>query len=236
MARRYGVGPGDVMRLPGRDGPVDIRVQAVVADGDSTGLEITMPLALAERTWGPQPPIALVVDPAEGTDGADLVRRIESADLDPNLTALTGEELLADVRRENNRFFAPFWALQRALIAIAFGAVLSNLLLVALRRKRELGLVSAVGMSPSTVARMVVIEALATGVVAVVLGTVAALAASEAFRNVLFIMIPYPMPLRIDIAAPFVYGAITFVVLILAAAWPAWRTSRMNVVDALRAE
>ena len=71
---------------------------------------------------------------------------------------------------------------------------------------------------------------------AVLLGTVFALGATESFRHVLNIMIPYPMPLRLDAAAPFAYGAITMAVLLAAASWPAWRTSRLNVVEALRYE
>jgi putative ABC transport system permease protein len=114
--------------------------------------------------------------------------------------------------------------------------MLSNLLLVGIRRKREFGLVAAVGMDPRGLARMVVFEALAIGAVAVILSTIAAMLSTEAFRHALFVMIPYPMPLRIDAAAPFLYGAITLVVLVLAALWPAWRTSRLDVVEALRAE
>lgn len=236
IARRDGVRPGQTLRLPGRDGFVDIPVQAVVANGDSTGLEVTMPIALAERLWGGPQSGTLNVIPKVGVDPEDLARRIESADLDPYLNALAPDELVDAVSEDNARFFVPFWALQRALVAIAFAAVLSNLLLIALRRRRELGLVSAVGMSPRSLASMVVIEAVAVGIVAVVLGSLAALGATEAFLHALHVMIPYPMSLRVDIAAPFLYGAITLAVLVVAAALPAWRTARLDVVDALRLE
>ncbi len=236
LARRDGIAPGETIRLPGLDGFTDVRVQGIVANGDTTGLEISMPLGLLERIWGIQPPGALQIEPQPGVSTVELANRIEAARLDPNLNALAEPEFIGNVKEENSRFFAPFWALQRALVVIAFAAVLSNLLLVALRRKRELGLVAAVGMSPEQMGRMVVMEAIAIGLVAVVLGTAFALGATEGFRHVMNIMIPYPMPFRIDPIAPIAYGAITLVVLVAAAAWPAWRTSRLNVVEALRYE
>ncbi len=236
LARRDGVQPGDDIRIPGIHGFTEVRVQGIVANGDTTGLEVSMPMSLLERIWGPQPTASLTVEPKPGVSTAELASRIEAANLDPHLNALDETELLAELANENARFFAPFWALQRALVVIAFAAVLSNLLLVALRRQRELGLVAAVGMSSQQLARMVVMEAAAIGVVAVLLGTVFALGATESFRHVLNIMIPYPMPLRLDVAAPFAYGGITMLVLLAAASWPAWRTSRLNVVEALRYE
>jgi putative ABC transport system permease protein len=236
LARRESIAVGDTFDLPSRDGPAPVKVQGIVADGDSTGLTISMTPKMLEQLWGPQPPGTLIVDPVAGLDPDELAERIAAANLHPKLRALSGEALLEDVRTDNNRFFAPFWALQRALIAIAFAAMLSNLLLVGIRRKREFGLVAAVGMDPRGLARMVVFEALAIGAVAVILSTIAAMLSTEAFRHALFVMIPYPMPLRIDAAAPFLYGAITLVVLVLAALWPAWRTSRLDVVEALRAE
>ena len=192
--------------------------------------------AAPRKDLGPQPAGALTIEPEPGVDTDELASRIEAARFDPHLNALAETEFLDAAKTENSRFFAPFWALQRALVIIAFAAVLSNLLLVALRRKRELGLVAAVGMSSTQLGRMVVMEAVAIGVVAVVLGSIFALGATEAFRHVLNIMIPYPMPFRIDVAAPFVYGGITMAVLLAAALWPAWRTSRLNVVEALRYE
>jgi putative ABC transport system permease protein len=236
LARRYGYRPGDNFPLPGPNGFVNAHIQGIVANGDTTGLEASMSLGLFESVWGKLPSYSLKVEPLAGVSTAELARRIEAANLDPNLTAYDQPELLDTIKAENARFFAPFWALQRALVAIAFAAVLSNLLLVALRRKRELGLVAAVGMSSDQLALMVLMEAAAVGVVALILGTLFSLAATESFRHALNVMIPYPMPLRVDTAAIAVYGAITMAVLLLAASWPAWRTARLNVVDALRYE
>lgn len=236
LARRNGIEPGDELRLPGKGRFVTVGVQGIVANGDNTGLEVSMPLRLLEEIWGPQPATALLVEPAAGVGLGELATRIEAANLDPHLQAYTPAEFQDHVETENSRFFAPFWTLQRALIAIAFAAVLSNLLLVAMRRKRELGLLAAVGMPSAQLGRVVVLEALVIGALAIVLGSLAALGATEAFRHALNVMIPYPMPLRIDVAAPFVYGAITLAVLVAAASLPAWRTARLDVVEALRYE
>jgi hypothetical protein len=236
LARRDHVGPGGWLAVPGISGISRVRVQGIVANGDTTGLEVTMPFSLMERIWGPQTPLALQVDPNPGVSPAVLAGRIRAAHLDPHLTALEGKALTDSVKADNNRFFAPFWTLQRALIAVAFAAVLANLLLVAVRRKRELGLIAALGMSPRAMGEMIAAEALAIGVVAFILGSIAALAGTDAFRHALFIMIPFPTPFRVSVAAPFVYGSITIAVILLASMWPAMRTARMNIIEALRFE
>ncbi|HYZ93580.1 MAG TPA: ABC transporter permease [Actinomycetota bacterium] len=236
VARRYGYRPGGTFPLPGPNGFVNARIQGIVANGDTTGFESSMSLALFEKVWGPLPSYSLKAEPVPGVSTSELARRIEAANLDPNLTAYDEADYLETLKVENGRFFSPFWALQRALVAIAFAAVLSNLLLVALRRKRELGLVAAVGMSSRQLGLMVVMEAAAVGIIALILGTIFSLGATESFRHALSVGIPYPMPLRVDPVAPLLYGAITLAVLLGAASWPAWRTARLNVVDALRYE
>lgn len=236
LARERGLGPGSVLRLPGRTGFESVRVLGVWANGDFNGREVWMPMWLLERIYGPQPPLVLGIERDPGVGAAELAGRIEAARLDPFLTVRTREQVSADIAEESARFAQPFWALQRGMMVVAFAAVLFTLLLVAVQRRRELGLVAAVGMPPGGFARMVLMEALAVGVIGTVCGTLFGLAFIQAFRDVGFLIVPFRFPYRIDVFAAVLYGALTTVLLLAAAALPAFRHSRLQVVDAIRYE
>jgi ABC-type antimicrobial peptide transport system permease subunit len=110
------------------------------------------------------------------------------------------------------------------------------LLLAAVQRRRELSLLAAVGMAPGSLARMILAEAAAVAVVGTVLGTVTALGVLVGFRDAFFLFVPYRLDLRPDMTIVPVYGAITLAILVLAAAWPAWQTTRLQPAQALRYE
>jgi putative ABC transport system permease protein len=224
------------VRIQTRDGFADLRVQGIVANGDYSGREVTMPRPLLEKLYGPQPPVSLTVLPASGVAPNQLARSIERAKLDPFVDVLTPDDQFADAAREAKTFVQPFWALQRGMMFVAFAAVLFTLLLVAAQRRRELGLVAAVGMTPTGLARTVLTEAVAVGVISVIVGTVSGMGFAELFRQVSFLMIPFDFPFRVDLLAPLLYGALTTALLVVAAAWPAWRASRLSVVQAIRYE
>lgn len=211
-------------------------MQGIWKNGDFTGFESTMPMELVERLWGPQPAHTLTVRPKPGVSHAQLASQIEEARLDLHLEARTPGKLAEDSRAEAALFLAPFWALQRALLVVAFAAVLFNLLVVAVQQRREMGLVVAIGMAPGDLAKMIVAEAIGVGIVGALLGTLGAFGIIEGFRNTSFVFLPNEMPFRIDPSAPFVYGAITTVTIVIAAALPAWRAARVQVVDAIRYE
>ena len=141
-------------------------------------------------------------------------------------------ELSGDIGQQ----LAPFWALQRGLLLVSFIAVLSTLLLVGVQRRRELGLLAAVGMRPSELSRMVMAEAGVIGVIGAVLGAIGSVGMYVAFHLIVPVVIGFSDPLRFDVGAVGVYGPIAIVIVLLAAAWPAWRTSRVEVLEALQYE
>jgi putative ABC transport system permease protein len=213
-----------------------VPVLGVWADGDFGGRDVWVPMPLFTKMFGPQPPNALLLTPVRSMSTDQLAQRIGAAHLDPFLTVQPPAELSRNSIRDALSFAQPFWELQRGMMLVTFIAVLFTLLLVAVQRRRELGLVVAVGMSPRDMARMVVTEALAVAAVGSIAGALLGLAMVVGFRYVLFVFLPFRFPLAFVASAPFVYGAITTVLLVVAAAFPAWRNSRLQVVEAVRYE
>jgi putative ABC transport system permease protein len=204
--------------------------------GDFNGRSATIPMGLLERLYGPQRPISLEVRPGPGLSPEELTRRISAAHLDPDLVARTPVQVAAVASRDIRQQLAPFWAIQRSLLLVAFIAVISTLLLVGAQRRRELGLLAAVGMRPSELARMVLTEAGVIGLIGVVVGALMSFGMYVAMFFVIPILIGYKDPFRLDFASVALYGPISVVIVLAAAVWPAWRTAHIEVLPALQYE
>jgi putative ABC transport system permease protein len=236
LARRLNLGPGSVMSLDTPTGVVRVPIQGVWLNGDFTGQVVSMPLSMLTTLFGPQPVGDVTLRPKPGVTVDQLSREVTAARLDPDLQVQTPAQLARSVSADVSSQLAPFWALQRGLLVVAFVAVLSTLLLVGVQRRRELGLLAAVGMRPSELFRMVMSEAAVVAVVGVVLGVVLAVGQFESSRQVIPIFIGYKDPFRLAGGSLLVYGPLVVFVVLVAAALPAWRTSRLEVVESLRYE
>jgi putative ABC transport system permease protein len=236
LARDRHLRGGSSVRLPTLHGLVDLKVLGVWDYGDFNGRNVVMAPGLLNQLWGPQPPTDLFIRPAPGVSQAQLVAAVRDAHLDPYLSTQTPVSVAHDVIKALSAQMAPFWVMQRTLLLVAFIAVLSTLLLIGLQRRRELGLLAAVGMAPAELGSMVMTEGTSVGVIGTILGTAAGIAMFEAMREDLPLLLGFHNPFRIDGAAVGLYGVIAIAVVVLAAAWPAWRTSRMETAAALQYE
>jgi putative ABC transport system permease protein len=236
LARKRDLRPGDRVRLPTPTGFVTFPVQGVWLDGDFNGSSVTVSLRMLEKAWGVRAPQQVFVQPAPGVGGETLRSRILAANLDPDLQVHTAPRLTKLVVGDVTRTLDAFWAAQRALVMVAFIAVLSTLLLVGVQRRRELATLVAVGMESRQLARLVMLEAGVVAVVAAVLSAFGAVGMFQATRQVLPIFIGFHDPFRLDFGALVFYAPLTIAVVLLASTVPAWRASRLEVVPALQYE
>jgi putative ABC transport system permease protein len=236
LARAHHLGLGSTLRLPGRDGMVDLRIGGVWGDPNGLGKGVTMSRTAMERIWGQQPVDELWLDPQPGVSADALAATARAAGLDPAVRALPPPQLADDIAADVKSFTTPFWALQRALLLVAIIATLSTMLLVGLQRRREQGLLAALGMCPGDLGRMTLIEAGLVGLAGSVLGAIASIGAYLALAFVAPILTGLQPPMRFDPVAPLGYGLLATAGVVLGAAWPAWRTARLEVVAALQYE
>jgi putative ABC transport system permease protein len=236
LARRFHVHPGDRIAVAGRDGVVDVTVQGVEQFGDFNGTLVRMPMSMVTRLYGEQPPafVSLLVKP--GADPVAVARAVEAAHLQPHLEASPPREIAETIAGEVSAQVSPFWALQRSLVVVAFVAVLFTLLLSAVQRRRELGVLGAIGMRPSEIAAMVISEGAAVALIGAVLGTLASIGFILAMGDAVAVVIGFQDPLRFDLLAPVAWGVVVLALVLVAASWPAWRAARTEVLPALQYE
>ena len=183
----------------------------------------------------PPPPRSSILFPRLLPDPASLaasVRR-ELHALDPSVPVYDLEPLTAVIDRATARTrFVLMTLAAAAAIALVVGAVglYGVIAYVVTLRTRELGLRLALGAAPRALLGLVLREGVLLGVVGVVAGLVAFAGIARFLRGLLFGVGPAD-PLTLAVVA-----ATLLVVAALASAVPAWRASRIDPLEALRAE
>ena len=236
FARAYGLDPGDHFTFPGVAGFTELTVGGIWAAPDGLGRSIGLSRPEFDRLLGPRPPTSVGLVPEDGVTTAELARRVRAAGLGPHVTVLTPDELGERLADEYRSFAEPFRSLQFGLLAVAFAATASTLLLVAVQRRRENALLVAVGLTPRGLATMALVEVAILAVVAIVTGAVAGLVGAFAFAwaSAVLTGLAFPAPITLSSLPP--VAAAVLLVAGAAAALPALRTSRINPAIALREE
>jgi putative ABC transport system permease protein len=152
----------------------------------------------------------------------------------PNLELLNRTGLKHQARSQVSTLTNIILALLLLAVIIAAIGIVNTLALSVVERRREIGLLRAVGASRRQVRRMVRLEAVVISVFGALLGLALGLVAGITLRRSLapdgFAVLSVPVPPLIGcLAAAGLLG-------VLAAVWPAWRASRLDILSAIAAE
>jgi putative ABC transport system permease protein len=236
LARNRGLRPGDQLALPTPGGMVDLPVQAIVRGAGTGQGRVTMSYDRHVELFGQQPARTVTVVPAPGVPLEDLRDRIRAVDLGTDVQVQMPEAVADEVTAAVEDQVQPLWTLQRGLLGVSFVAVLSTLLLVGVQRRQELAMLTAVGSTPTTLARMVLAEAGIVGLTAVGLGLAGGLLMLWALVASAPLLTGIAVPYQPSWLAIVVWGGVAMLVALLAALWPSHRAARGDVLVGLRYE
>ncbi len=240
LANRLGrsAAPGGSLALLTPDGWQSFPIAGIYADYGSTRGTVRMSLDVYRQLWNDDRLNGVALFLAPGTD-ADAV----TADLRTQLTSFPNVHINPSgaIRQEAlvvfDRTFAITTAMQFVTTLVAFIGVLSSLLALQLEKAREMGILRALGLSLAEMRRLTLWE---TGL----LGASAGLLALPTGYILAWILVfvinqrSFGWTLQMQAnPAPFVQAFLLAVsAALLAAIYPAWRLSRMQVAEALRGE
>jgi putative ABC transport system permease protein len=220
---------GDPASLAGRDGPIDVRLAGVPLGpvfGIFAGPQPFAQLAASEVGE------TLLLDLRPGVDAAAFARMLESALFGAGVDASTTAEVLDLLTVANRNFYASSELLMRMGLLVGILTLGILALRAVVERRRSIGIARAVGLRRRQILTGMLVEALVAVTIGVTVGLLAGVALG---RNLLRQVYP-SLPLAIDgrmLAGVLAlcYGAALLVTLL-----PAWRASRLQPVEAIRAQ
>jgi putative ABC transport system permease protein len=234
VAERRGLDLGDTFEVTFRDGSTaDLEVQATFASSDLIGTAYLVSLDALEEA-GVDATDLVVLASANGDLGA------ARAALDDAIAVSPGAEVQdqAQFREAQEASIDGVLNLMLGLLAlailIALLGITNTLALAVIERTREIGLLRAVGMERSQTRRMVLWESVIVAAFGAVLGIAVgtflgwAVVQALADEGVRSMVLPGAQLLT--------YAVFAIIAGVVAAAFPAWRASRLDVLRAVTVE
>jgi putative ABC transport system permease protein len=236
FALAHGLKTGDTFELATTSGPQRLRVAGVVnVLMPVPGGGIAMALDRMQQ-WYARPGAGwLEIYERPGADPAAVRRQVTAVAKTAGFPTwvYSGPEILTASRRSVQQSTRIFLAMQWVVVGATALAVLNTLLISVVERRRELGILRAIGTSRKRIRRMVAIEAVAIGTVGGLLGILFGLSshyiAILAYGRLLGFTVRYQL-----VAMPVVVAGLSAaVIVVFASLGPAWRAARLNVVEAI---
>jgi putative ABC transport system permease protein len=234
LGRSMGVAAGDEIVLQTPTGPRHVQVLALVPY--FSGMTGTVAMSLdAMQGWFLRPgasDLEITVKP-----GADVqsVRAAVRRGVSPDAFVFSGDEALAGVASALDQVIAVITIIAWIVVLVSAVTLLNTLMLSVLDRRREIGVLRAIGATRGFTLRAILAEAAGIGIVGgllgLVLGATIQYLTCIALTNVLSIDVAWqPSPAMIGIGV----GALA--ICLLGSVPPAVRAARLNIVEAVSAD
>jgi putative ABC transport system permease protein len=237
FAARHRAKVGDVISIPGPNGPVPLRIVGTVRDYSWSRGTIFMDRARYAKLFGDELidicHVFLRPDAPAVAPGSQLARYTADKGLD-----LTDRDSLRRFLSELiNRVYLLAYMQQILVGVVAALGVVTALLISVLQRKRELGLLLAVGATPGQVLRSVLAEAFLMGLFGTALGILIGLPMEWYVLKVMFVdESGFDLDMLIPWKATLGIAAGSVALATLAGLAPAWRAIQTRIPDALQYE
>ncbi len=157
---RFGKGKNDTVELMTPSGLVAFKVIGVYIDYSSDSGSVLLDRALYKKYWKDELLDAFDLWLAPGADEAPIIGTIKSRYGEPyQLFISTHRQLKGEVVRIMEQSFVVNYAVEVVAIVVAIFSVINTLLASILDRRREIGVLRAIGATRTQVQRMIVVEA-----------------------------------------------------------------------------
>lgn len=224
---------GESLTLSTQLGELDVTVGSVF---DSPALGVSMFVAATQFEQLSAAPADMVtmllVRAADGVAQADLDAAVTAA-AKPYMivSVMDNEEFVSSLADQVNQVLTILYALLGLSIVIAILGIVNTLALSVIERTREIGLMRAVGLGRAQLAATITIESVLTAVFGTVLGLAVGVGLAAGMPTV------FQSAGLTDLVVPWgglgVMLAVSVVVGMLAAVWPAVRAARLPVLEAV---
>jgi putative ABC transport system permease protein len=237
VADKFSLKRGDRFELETRRGVHAFRVAGLVSDFTSQGYVIDGTLETMRRYFGINNVDRFTLKLAAGADLEAVKRTIEDRYAQSrHVQVETTDEFRSRIRELTNRAFGLLDVLANIGVVVAALGVINTMMMNVLERQREIGSLRSIGMTRAQVIRMILAEAGAMGAAGAVFGIGFGFLLSKVMVDGMEQMSGYRLTFEMPPNAILSGIVIAFLVSQLAALYPAWRASRVNIVEAVKHE
>ncbi|KAA0022194.1 ABC transporter permease [Antrihabitans cavernicola] len=234
VARALNLRADDTMNLPTPQGIQHVKVLATVDYFSALTGAAALPLSSVQKWYGRPGANYVELHYTAGSDHAATTTAVQKIATPANFT-YSGAAAKAGLNQSLVQGSALLSSLQWVVALVAAIALLNTLMLSVLERRREIGVLRAMGSSGKFALQMVLAEAAAIGIVGGLLGLVmgafghwldTVVTSSVATIHVEYHLVP----------SMFVYAGAALLLSLLGSIPPALRAARLNIIDAVAAE
>jgi putative ABC transport system permease protein len=226
---------GDKVTMVRGSTTVPFTVTSVFTKSALVGTDYLVTLAGLASLGAPPNDYFAFIGIDDGVSRAQVGRALEAtvADL-PIVTVKDQAEFADEQRAQINQMLYLIYALLGLAVVIAILGIVNTLALSVIERTREIGLLRAVGLSRGQLKRMLRLESIVIALLGATLGIGLGVAFGIALQRSLsddgidVLAVPWPQLV--------LFVGIAGVVGILAAWWPGWRASKLDILRAVTTE
>ena len=208
-----------------------LTVRALYTDNDLAGNRIVSREMFADANVTSFD-FGIYISLEDGADSSEVREKLQQAvDSYGQGKLLSKQQYIDEQAGQINQLLGLIYGLLFLSVIIAIVGIIITLLLSVFERQREIGLLRAVGMTRSQVRTTVRWESVITSILGAVLGIVLGLALGWV---VVFSLRDQGLTsFQIPVATTIFILIMSFVVGVMAAVYPAWRATKVDVLDAL---
>jgi putative ABC transport system permease protein len=235
FATRYGLWVGDRVRLQTPTESFDRPIVGVIEDYSSEKGTIFLDRDLYKRYWNDAAIDIINVNLEPGVERVAFKSELQRA-LKGRQRAFiyTQEEWREWILRLLDQFFAMMQMQMLIAIGVAALGIVNALIISTDERKRELGVIRAIGGLRGQVRKMILLEAVVIAVIGVVTGAIAGAFNTYFLTRTASLMIGgYTIPFAFPVKIILIALPITLAIALLAAWRPARRAVNLSVVEAI---
>ena len=234
LGKSMNVVAGDQITLQTPTGPRTVRVLALVPYFSGMTGTVAMSLDAMQGWFDRAGASDLEVTVAPDADPATVTAAIREI-VSPETFVYSGDEALDGVASALDQVIAVITVIAWIVVLVSAVTLLNTLMLSVLDRRREIGVLRAIGATRAFTLKAILAEAAGIGIVGAVLGLVLGAAiqylTSIALTNVLSIDVAWqPRPSMIAI------GVCALAICLLGSIPPAVRAARLDIVEAISAD
>jgi putative ABC transport system permease protein len=235
FSTRWGVRTGDDLHLETPGGPLIRPVLGIVADYSSEKGTVFVDRALYKSYWRDNAVDFFDVSLEPGADKTAVKHDIERA-ISGNYRAFvyTNAEYKQWIMTIIDRFFALNYAQMAIAIFVGALGIVNTLIISVAERRREIGVIRALGALRGQVRRLVMLEAVSITIVGLVVGVLKSMCDTYFLvRTAAVIFGGYAVPYNFPASTIVLMIPAVGVLALLSAWWPARRAARLNVNTAI---